>query len=304
PAVLGKKLVIENTPFTIVGVVPAHFDGVNPGRTLDLWVPVSMQPQVLPGGVRLTEDDTNWLTLSARLRPRVSVEQARAGLDAVYQQMQRRHDTSHWSERDRQDFFTHRIVLLPAARGTDYLRREFSRPLFLLMAMVGLVLLIACANVANLLLARASVRQREIAVRLALGAGRGRLIRQLLTESVLLALAGSALGVFFAYWGSPVLVTLMAHGPNRVSLDVHPDPSKAGYQGERAVQLRQEVLGRIQQVPGVRSESFSFLTPISGGGWDNYAKFVEGYTPYPGEDMDVYINAVSTRFFETLGTHV
>src|SRR5438094_7302993 len=116
PAVLGKKLVIENTPFTIIGVAPAHFDGVSPGRTLDLWVPLSMQPQVLPGGVGLTEDDTNWLTLMARLRPRVSVEQARAGLDVVYQQMQRQHDASHWSERDREDFFTHRIVLLPAAR--------------------------------------------------------------------------------------------------------------------------------------------------------------------------------------------
>jgi predicted permease len=82
------------------------------------------------------------------------------------------------------------------------------------------------------------------------------------------------------------------------------DPTKAGYQGERAARLRQEVLERIQQVPGVRSESFSFLTPISGGGWDNYARFVEGYTPYPGEDMDVYINAVGPRFFETLGTPV
>jgi len=400
PAVLGKKLVIEDTPFTIIGVVPSHFGGVSPGRTDDLWVPATMQPQVLPGGTRLTESDTNWLSLMARLKRGVSVKQARASLDLIYQQIQHEHDLSHWSDQDRRDFFTHHIVLLPAGSGTDYLKREFSRPLFLLMAMVGLVLLIACANVANLLLARGSVRQREVAVRLALGAGRARLIRQLLTESVLLALGGGALGMIFAYWGSPVLVTLMAQGQNRVTLDVHPDPSvlaftllvalatgiacgltpalretrmsgseslqggsrnltvsrrgrslghglviaqvalslatiigagllvrtlhnletldpgfsrdsvllfgldpsKAGYKGERAAELRQEVLDQIKRVPGVRSVSFSFLTPISGGGWDNVARSVEGYTPYPAEDMDVYLNAVGPQFFETLGT--
>lgn len=402
PSVLGKKLVIEETPFTIIGVAPSHFSGASPGRNYDLWVPVSMQPEALPGGNRLTQSDTNWLSLVARLKPGVSTEQGRAGLDVVYQQLQRERDISKWSEQDRRDFFTHRIVLLPAATGTDYLRREFSRPLFLLMAMVGLVLLIACANVANLLLARASARQREIAVRLALGAGRWRLTRQLLTESVLLALAGGVLGVLLAYWGSSVLVTLMSLGPNRVTLDVHPDlsvlgftllialatglgfglapalratrlgaigsvqpgfhsqttsrsgrrlgrglviaqvalslvmiigagllvrtlrnletidpgfnrnnvllfgldPTKAGYKGEQVARLRHSVLERIRQIPGVRSASFSFLTPISGGGWDNQARYVEGYTPEPGEDMDVYLNAVGPQFFETLGTPV
>jgi len=400
PAVLGKKLVIEGTPFNIIGVVPPHFGGVSPGRTDDVWVPVTMQPQVLPGGTRLTERDTNWLSLMARPKRGISAKQACASLDVIYQQIQHEHDLSHWSDQDRRDFFTHHIVLLPAGRGADYLRREFSRPLFLLMVMVGLVLLIACANVANLLLARSSVRQREIAVRLALGAGRARLIRQLLTESVLLALVGGAFGMVFAYWGSPLLVTLMAQGQKRLTLDVHPDPSvlgftllvalatgiacgltpalretqmsgsaslkagsrnltvsrrgrslgrgvviaqvalslvtiigagllvrtlhnletlnpgfsrdsvllfgldlsKAGYKSERAAELRQELLDRIQRVPGVRSVSFSFLTPISGGGWDNVARFVEGYTPYPGEDMDVYLNAVGPRFFETLDT--
>jgi predicted permease len=400
PGALGKKLLIEGTPFTIIGVAPSHFGGANPGRSYDLWVPIGMQPQVLPGGfLSLTDSNTNWLTMVARLKPGVSIGQARASLDVVYQQLQRERDISRWSEQDRQDFFTHHIVLLPAARGTDYLRKEFSRPLFLLMGMVGVVLLIACANVANLLLARASTRQREIAVRLALGAGRRRLMRQLLTESILLAVIGGALGVLFAYWGSPLLVTLMARGHDQVTLDVHPDlsvlgftllialvtgiacglapalratrtsagpslqassrgltvsrigrnlgralviaqvalslvliigagllvrtlrnlerldpgfsrhnvllvgldPTRAGYKDGRLVQLYQQVLERILQMPGVRSASFSFLTPISGGGWDNYA-FVEGYTPRPGEDMDVYINAVGPRFFETLGT--
>ncbi|HTV53964.1 MAG TPA: ABC transporter permease, partial [Terriglobia bacterium] len=402
PGVLGKKFAIEGTPFTIIGVAPSYFSGVNPGRVDDFWAPVSMQPQVLTGGNWLTQNDTNWLSLIARLKPGVSLKQARASLDVVYQDIQHQHDLSGWSEQDRRDFFTHRIVLLPAASGTDYLRQEFSRPLFLLMAMVGLVLLIACANVANLLLARASVRQREIAIRLAFGARRARLIRQLLTESILLALVGGALGVLFAYWASPVLVTLMGRGQNGLTLNVHPDlvvlvftllaalatgiafglapalratrmtgsesvqtssrnvtasrsarslgrvlvvgqvalslvlivgagllvrtlqnletlnpgfnrkdvllfglnPTKAGYKGERASQLRQELLERIQHMPGVRSASFSFLTPIGSGGWDNVARSVEGYTPYPGEDMDVYLNAIGSRYFETLGTPI
>jgi predicted permease len=400
PKVLGKSLIIGGAAFTIIGVAPARFSGVSPGRVDDFWVPVSMQPQVLPGGDRLTESDTNWLSLIARLKPGVSEKQARGELELVYQQIQNEHDLSHWSSQERRDFFTHHIVLLPAATGTDYLRREFSRPLFLLMAMVALVLLIACANVATLLLARGSARQREIAVRLALGAGRARLIRQLLTESVLLAILSGGLGVLFAYWASPVLVALMAHGQNHLRLDVHPnlvvlgfallvaiatgiafgltpalratrttanesvqassrnlttsrrgrrlgsalviiqiaislvliagagllvrtlhnletmnpgfnrsdvllfefDPSKTGYKGERAAQLRREVLGRLLHLPGVSSASFSFLTPISGGGWDNVARSVEGYTPYPGENMDIFLNAVGPRFFKTLGT--
>jgi predicted permease len=400
PQVVGKKLLVEGTPLTVIGVTPPHFSGANPGQTNDLWALVTMQAQLIPGGhLSLTDPSTNWVSLIARLKPGISAEQARAGLDLLYQHLQRQRDVSNWSEQDRRDFFTHRIVLVGAAHGADYLRKELRQPLLLLMAMVGLVLLIACANVANLLLARGSVREREIAIRFALGARRRRLVRQLLTESVLLALAGGALGVLFAYWAGPVLVALMSRqGANQIALDVHPDlrvlaftllvaivtgiavgltpalratmtkhrlslhgarnlidsrtgrnlgaalvvgqlalslvlvvgagllvrtlrnleilnpgfsrqnvllfgldPTRAGYKQERLLQLYQQLLERFGEVPGVGSASYSFLTPISGGGWDNYTS-IEGYTPGSGESMDVYLNAVGPRFFETLGT--
>ncbi len=230
-------MTLGDMPFTIIGVAPAHFSGLDPGRAYDLWAPITMLPQLNDGcecGL-LTDTHRSLWNLVARLRPGVSLKQARANMDVLFRQVHAeadpnfREDTSNFSITQRKELLAQEILVLPAARGRDYLRKEFSRPLFLLMGMVALVLLVACANVANLLLARASVRQREIAMRAALGAGPRRLVRQLLTESVLLALVGGTLGTLLAYWGSPTLISLMAKGRGQLALDVHPDLPVLGF---------------------------------------------------------------------------
>jgi len=185
-----------------------------------------MQPLV-NGGCEcglLTSPDFQWWTLVGRLKPGVSKDLARADLDVLFQQTLRNRDLSRRSEQERHDLFTQHVELLPAARGTDNLRRELSSPLVLLMGMVILVLGVACANVANLLLARVSARHKEISVRLALGGSRRSVVQQLLVESATLALSGGVLGVLFAYWGGPVLLAMMSKGQNQLALNVHPDP--------------------------------------------------------------------------------
>jgi len=209
PAAVGKKftLQIQNKVVTIVGVMPAGFGGARQGFDPDVILPATTMQS---DEVR-REPTSNWLDLLARLRPGVSIGRANAEAQVVYQSFLARVGPSI-PEKDRARWMQQRIAVLPGSSGIDDLRYGYARALLVLMGIVALVLLLACANLSGMLLARAAARQREISIRLAIGASAGRLIRQFLTESFLLAAIGGAAGLVLARWFSGVLVTMMANG--------------------------------------------------------------------------------------------
>ena len=228
PSALGKTVRVGNATLTIIGVTGPDFRGESVGQVPDLWIPLSMEREVMPGRDWLQDDPAHpntkvtWLQVIGRLKPGVTRTQAQAEADVVFKQIVAEEFSSLPEDRKR-DGLRQSVKLHPAATGTSPMRGQATQPLYVLMGIVAIVLLIACANVANLLLARATARQKEIGIRLALGARRGRIIRQFLTESLLLSVAGGLLGVLVAVWGVHLLLYEVQSPGEPFTLDVSPD---------------------------------------------------------------------------------
>jgi predicted permease len=224
--VLGEHVRLNGTPFTILGVAAQGFEGTDAGLPTKLWVPVMMKPVITPSWDALDDERDSWFYLFGRLKPGVTREQAEASVKVLYRQMQEEELKGPMFARfpDMKDrFLRQTFSLIPAAKGQSFIRGRIEQPLVVLQWLVALVLLIACANVANLLLARAAARQREVAIRTALGASRWQIVRQFLAESLILAVAGGAIGVMLSYWMAGALIRFLPVDPENISLSAAPD---------------------------------------------------------------------------------
>jgi putative ABC transport system permease protein len=387
PSILGRQIVVQDVPLTIVGVAPRAFLGLQTGARTDVWLP---RPASSRAG----------LTLLARLKPGASIERARAEMSVLYRYTIEERASHSKDPQVRQL----KIEVEPAGTGLSHLRDLFAKPLLILMTVVALLLLIACTNLASLLLARGAARQHEMALRVALGAGRFRLVRQVLTESLLLSTMGSLFGVFLAYFGAGALLRILTSGrpiiglPQPLDIPLSPDthvllftagialttgvlfglapawnafasapasalretgragetrfrrffgkslvvaqvalsvvllsaaglfirhlsnlehvdlgfrrdhvllvslnPANSGHNGGQLSLAYQELLGRLEAIPGVRSATISMPTPLSGGGASGFAT-VEGYQERAEDRRWNSIRYVAPNYFETLGT--
>jgi predicted permease len=236
PQIAGKVLRISRFPFTVIGVAAPSFSGVTVGDATDVWIPATMQREAMPDADRLTYRPRSgvwsWLQIFGRLQPGVRLQDAQPSIDVLWTRWVRQEVEASGNPQSPESLRRlgqSSFRLRPASRGISSLRRTYTFPLQILLAATGLVLLIACANLANLLLARGGARSREIGVRLSLGAARGRLVRQMLTESALLSISGAVLGLLIAQWGDRLLLHMVSRDPEALPLDAGLDWRVVGF---------------------------------------------------------------------------
>ena len=268
-SIVGKTIVANGYAMTVIGVAQAGFDGVELGYKTKLFIPMMMQVQMWPRMNRLIERRLHWVTAYGRLKPGISMTQAKASLQPLMRsimQVEVEESTlDHYSDYDRAQFLKNSVELLPGSRGWSSLREQMQTPLWVLAALTGAILLLACANLANLLLARATAREREMAVRAAIGAGRGRMIRLLAIESLLLSLFGTAAGLGLAFLAERLLLAiyLPADATGETVLSATPDVRVLAF-AFGAMLLTALIFGLAPAIQGSRTDLAPVLNDRAG----------------------------------------
>jgi putative ABC transport system permease protein len=258
---VGSTVSLDNHPFQIIGVSSPGFYGVEIGNKFEVAIPICAADIFDGKESRLDHRSWWWLSIVGRVKPGINPDQLKARLGVISPEIFAGALPKDWDEKGQAKFLKLTLVASPAAKGISRLRRQFEQPLHILMAVVGLVLLIACANIASLMLARAASRNREIAVRKALGASRTRLIRQFLTECILLSSVGALLGFLFARWGTALLVRYISTERTEVFLDFTVDARVLGFTA--AIAILTGILFGV--LPAFRSTQVSLTSAMKGG---------------------------------------